>query len=417
MSREFDAMVAGHICFDVIPYFPHNGAQSIEELLRPGKLVAVGEAKMSIGGPVANTGIILKTLGCKVCFCASIGDDDFGKMTLEYLQRNGRARGIGVLEGTISSYTVVLAMPGIDRIFLHNPGSNNLFSVENLDAGLLKRCRCFHFGYPPLMRRMYEKEGRELQRIFQVVKDSGVTTSCDMALPDPDSEAGKVKWKSILANVLPYIDIFLPSIEETFYMLEPAEFLKMKNKHRGAELIDYLGLEDYTRLADRLLELGTRMIGLKAGHRGFYFKSASEEVLKQLGVGRPLQLSQWADRELWCPAFKVPNLASETGAGDAFIAGFLTALLRGKSLEKTLKIATCVAWQNLQDLDAQSGVRGWEETRDILERKMPLNDALISSSSWKWHPDLDLWSGPPDRLTLSGSRTTATGRGDEYTCK
>ncbi len=207
MAREFDAMLAGHVCLDVIPHFPPHSAESIQDLLRPGKLIQVGEANMSTGGPVSNTGIILKTLGCKVCFCASVGDDDFGKMTMEYLQRSGSAKGIQVLSGVISSYTIVLAVPGIDRIFLHNPGSNNYFRAKNLDTDLLKRCRCFHFGYPPLMRRMYEREGRELKRIFQVAKDSGATTSCDMALPDPDSKAGKVNWWSILTNVLPYIDI------------------------------------------------------------------------------------------------------------------------------------------------------------------------------------------------------------------
>jgi sugar/nucleoside kinase (ribokinase family) len=401
MEREFEAMIAGHVCFDVIPYFPPHSKESIQDLLPPGKLVQVGDAKLSAGGPVSNTGIILKTLGCKVCFCASVGDDDFGRMTMEYLQRSGSAKGIRILSGIASSYTIVLAVPGIDRIFLHNPGSNNCFSIENMDINLLKHCRCFHFGYPPLMRRMYEMEGIELKKIFQVAKDAGVTTSCDMALPDPDSKAGKVNWRNILKNVLPYIDIFLPSIEETFFMLEPEEFLRMKKKYKGAELIDYLELEDYAHLADRLLQLGSRMVGLKAGHRGFYFKSASETVLKQLGAAQPSQLSKWADRELWCPAFHADNLASETGAGDAFIAGFLTGLLRDKSLEKTLKIATCVAWQNLQELDAQSGIRNWDETRGFLEKKMAINDALISSSSWKWNPDLDLWSGPSDRLTLS----------------
>src|SRR3990172_9091313 len=55
---------------------------------------------------------------------------------------------------------------------------------------LLAEARLFHFGYPPLMKRMYEARGHELREIFRRAKGTGVTTSLDMALPDPSSPAG-----------------------------------------------------------------------------------------------------------------------------------------------------------------------------------------------------------------------------------
>ena len=62
MPRDYDAMAAGHLCFDVIPRFGETGAARIEDILRPGKLVVMGEAAMSTGGPVSNTGIALQRL-------------------------------------------------------------------------------------------------------------------------------------------------------------------------------------------------------------------------------------------------------------------------------------------------------------------------------------------------------------------
>ena len=88
MSRPYDVMVAGHLCLDIIPRFKETGASKIEEIMRPGKLVNVKQAKISTGGPVSNTGLNMKTLGNKVCFCARVGDDEFGRLTINMLKKS-----------------------------------------------------------------------------------------------------------------------------------------------------------------------------------------------------------------------------------------------------------------------------------------------------------------------------------------
>ncbi len=402
MEKQYDVMAAGHVCVDVIPEFPDTGASSIGDILRPGKLVIMGPAKIATGGPVSNTGIALKRLGNRVCFNARIGDDEFGKLTLDYLRNSGNADGIHVVEGAVSSYTIALAPPRIDRIFLHNPGTNNDYGPEDLDPDLIAQCRLFHFGYPPLMARMYADEGRELQRIFQIAKEAGATTSCDMALPDPASAAGKAPWNKILANVLPYVDIFLPSIEEAFYMLEPESFLQMKQAHGGAELIDLLTPQDYSRIADKLLALGTRMTSLKSGHRGFYVKTADRSTFDRMGAARPADPENWSRRELWCPAFRAPHVASATGSGDSSIGGFLTAFLRGESVERSLQAANCLGWQNVQVLDAISGIQTWERTCELLEEGLERHDVNVHADGWTWEEATGVWRGPSDRTAGVG---------------
>lgn len=399
MDRVYDVMVAGHLCFDVIPLFPNTGATRIDEIMRPGKLVQMEQAKMSTGGPVSNTGIGLKKLGMNVCFSARVGDDDFGRLTIDYLRETGNAEGIHVVAGSASSYTVVIAPPGIDRIFLHHPGTNNEYAASDLDVNLIRQCRHFHFGYPPLMRSMYGNDGKELQKVFMAAKEAGATTSCDMALPDPASESGKANWHKILENILPYVDIYLPSIEESFYMLEPKEFLTMKDKHGGADLIDHLTVDDYTRIADKLLALGCKMTSLKTGHRGWYFKTGAEAGFEAMGAARPLNPSNWANRELWCPAYAVPSFGSATGSGDSSISGFLAGFLNGYTVEESLKYATCLGWQNVQVLDAVSGIKSIEETADAICQRMPLIDARLAGDGWTWSDQYQLWSGPGDALT------------------
>ena len=398
MSRPYDVMIAGHLCMDIIPRFPDTGAKNISEIMRPGKLVNVNEAMISTGGPVSNTGLNMKKLGNNVSFCARVGDDKFGKMTIELLDETGNADGVKVAEGKASSYTVAIAPPNIDRIFLHHTGTNDTFASEDLDKDLISQCRHFHFGYPPLMKRICEDDGEELKKVFQIAKEAGATTSCDMALPDPSSPAGKLNWPRILEKILPFIDIYLPSVEETFFMLDPEGFLKMKKDNDDADLIDVLTPADYSSLADRVLSMGTKMVSLKSGHRGFYLKTSSKDSFENMGEARPGDSDNWAKRELWAPAFEVDNFGSATGSGDSSIAGFLSAFLRGLSIEDSLRYAVCLGLQNVRVLDAVSGIGTWEESTEILTSKLPQIDAKIQAEGWNWSEDHRLWSGPEDPL-------------------
>ena len=219
MKKKYDVTVAGHICLDIIPEIPETGITDISELFKPGKLIKVNAAKISTGGPVSNTGIALKKMGLNVAFMSRIGNDEFGELIIKRLKEQGETSGLSICEGDRTSYTIAIAPPNIDRIFLHDPGANNFFSSADLDDKIIAQSRIFHFGYPPLIAASYENEGEELERIIKMAKSSGAITSLDMTLPDPNSDAGKIDWRKILEKILPFVDIFLPSIEEAFFML------------------------------------------------------------------------------------------------------------------------------------------------------------------------------------------------------
>ena len=106
------------------------------------------------------------------------------------------------------------------------------------------------------MKALFSDEGKELAAIFEKAKRAGATTSLDMSLPDPDSESGRAPWDRIIRRTLPFVDVFLPSIEEAVFMMQRERFLKMKAEHGGAELIDYFDASDYTPLAEKFLEYG-----------------------------------------------------------------------------------------------------------------------------------------------------------------
>lgn len=53
-------IAAGRICIDITPVFPDKMTSNIGDVLKPGKLIEMGKAKVSTGGAVANTGLGMK---------------------------------------------------------------------------------------------------------------------------------------------------------------------------------------------------------------------------------------------------------------------------------------------------------------------------------------------------------------------
>ena len=145
-------IVAGHICLDITPVFPaQQSYQEMSEALVPGKLVRMEGADVHTGGSVANTGLALKMLGNDVTLMGKVGADAFGSMIQNILRTHG-VGGLLTDPASATSYSVVLAVPGIDRIFLHNPGANDTFVSTDIPESMLEDADLLHFGYPPLMK-------------------------------------------------------------------------------------------------------------------------------------------------------------------------------------------------------------------------------------------------------------------------
>lgn len=390
-ERPIDAVAAGHICLDIIPRFPGNTPATVGEIFQPGKLVFIEEATVSTGGSVSNTGIALVILGLRVGFCTKVGDDLFGRETLARLEARGTADGVKVTQGEASSYTLALAPPAIDRIFLHNPGTNNTFTSDDINWDLVAKARLFHLGYPPLMRSLYEDGGRELARIFQRAKEHGATTSLDTAMPDPSARAGQVNWTEIFDRTLPHVDIFLPSVEELFLMLDRAAYLKRREAAAGRELLEEITPDEIAQWGIACLARGCAIAGMKCGYLGLYCHAGSAERIAAMGPAAPAAPDTWAGKELWCPGFVVDRIASATGAGDSAYAGFLAALLRGMSLEQCLRFANIVGAENLSALDALSGVRSWQETVTLEAAPPWRTRPLALGPRWHWDETAGVW--------------------------
>lgn len=360
LERNKKVIVAGHISLDITPEFQNSGKQKLSELLRPGKLLQVGKAQLCAGGAVSNTGLGLHKLGGDVLLMARIGDDDFGQSLRSLVKAHGCESCINVVPGEFSSYTIVIAPKGLDRFFLHNPGCNDMFSCADVNFEKVKEASHFHFGYPTVMRKFYEDEGQELYQLFKQVKEMGVTTSLDLTAVDPDSEAARCDWEKILEKVLPFVDFFVPSIEELGYMLDKELYRQWEEKAQGDDIISILSVDrDVKPLADKVLGMGAKAVLLKCGAAGMYLGTAAENVFqKELPM-----LKGWGDFSHFETSFVPDRVLSATGAGDTSIAAFIKAMLDGLPPAECVMLAAATGASCVTAYDSVSGLLTFDELR------------------------------------------------------
>jgi sugar/nucleoside kinase (ribokinase family) len=387
--KKISAVVAGHICLDIIPDLGTLNARGFAQAFQPGRMIEVGNATLCTGGPVSNTGLALHKLGISTRLIGKVGNDVFGQAVLEIIKSYmpDLSQSMVVDKNVSTSYSLIISPSGSDRTFLHNPGANHTFSAADVDYDLTAHTRLYHFGYPPIMRRMYAFDGIELSDMMRRVKHSGATTSLDMCFPDPTSEAGKADWRKILSAVLPFVDIFLPSIEELLWLLRRDTYQEFNESGNFLDRVTPALLSD---LSQELLEMGVRMLVIKLGERGMYLCCAEKAELEKIGPAAPANLDDWANQELWAPCFKV-NVAGTTGSGDSTIAGFLAGLLRGLNPIQTVTMAVAVGACNVEAADALSGLRSWEEITARVSagwQRLPLD---IQDSAWRWDASAELW--------------------------
>lgn len=284
-----------------------------------GRLMLVDEIGIGIGGCAANTGISLRKLGADVAVMGKVGSDGFGDFVLETLRAHG-ADVAGVLrDATVStSATMIMVDDEGERTFIHYIGANGRVRPEELSLDLIRSAKVFHFAGALVMPGF---DGEPAASVLKSAREAGVTTCLDTVWN------ATVPWAELMAPLFPHTDFFLPSL---------------------AEAAQITGHEDPPEVAAALLDMGVGAVALKMGEQGSYVRSA--------------------DEELWIPAYEV-DVLDGTGAGDAYVAGFLRGHLAGWDLEHTARLGSATGALCATGMGTTAGVRSLEETIDFLAER------------------------------------------------
>lgn len=311
--------VLGYLCIDLIPDLGQSHFAYI-----PGSLREVDKIEANPGGTVGNTGGALCKLGVPTRLGALVGEDIFANVLEENL-KNISSQNTEICLKRIpensSGYAIVLSPSNQDRMFLACRGVNDLISSTTFDLSFFKDLKILHFGYPPLCKKMAENDGAELVNLFSQCKKENILTSLDMSLPSKETFSYHIDWIKYLQNVLPYTNLFCPSIDELRFML--------KDEKSSPE-----------ELAEQLLNFGCSAVLLKLGKDGMLIKVSKDD--KKTNIFSLFSNHVWSNSFYYEKPFPCEVLGT-TGAGDSAIAGFLSGIYYGYDAKNSLKLASRIA--------------------------------------------------------------------------
>lgn len=290
----------------------------IDEMPEKGKLALVPRMELHTGGCAVNTGMALAKAGLETAVIGKVGQDAFGDFIISHLNKNNiNVDGVKRDGQASTSCTMVLVDSDGERTFLHHTGANSCFVTGDVNLELFPEIKILHVGGTFLMDSF---DGQPTADLLQEAKNKGITTSLDTAWDN------KGRWLKLIKPCLKHIDIFLPSYEE-------------------ARMIS--GAEEPEAIADFFLKEGVGTIALKMGPKGSYIKNANEKM----------KLSPHSVK-----------VVDGTGAGDCFVAGFLTGYLKELPLEETGRIANAAGSKCAAAIGAAGGLCTYEELVEFAKK-------------------------------------------------
>lgn len=301
--------------FDVVGF----GALNVDKLYKVNKIAGPDEegfiisCEESCGGSAANTIVGLARLGCKVGFIGKIANDREGRMLLEDFLREG-VDTEGVVRSKRGRSGVVMGFVDQkgERALYVDPGVNDIIDFEEINLDYAVKTNFLHLT-SFVGEKSFEAQKKLVENLPENVK---------VSLDPGELYARK-------------------GIEKLMSMIRRC-FVLMPN---AKEITLLTGEEDYVAGAERLLEMGVKIVAVKLGSRGCYVTNGEESHHIE--------------------AFKV-NVVDSTGAGDAFCAGFLYGLLKNKSLKECGRLGNFVASRCIMKMGARTGLPRLEELKPLL---------------------------------------------------
>jgi len=289
----------------------------IDQFPEKGKLALFDELGIHTGGCANNTAIALTRLGISAGAMGKVGTDAFGDLILQGLVDNGvDTSGMQQDPGSSTSFTFVAVASDGERTFYHYIGANGELCEADLDWEVIKRAKILHIAGALVMPRF---DGAPMANVLRKAKSLGITTSLDTAY---DATG---KWLETLEPCLSYVDMFMPSIVEAQHLS---------------------GISDAREIAQFLRRrYGIHTIVIKMGENGSYASTP--------------------EAERFAPAYSV-DVVDATGAGDAYVAGFLAGTIMGWDLKATTELASATGAACVTAIGTTDGIQNLEETLKII---------------------------------------------------
>jgi ribokinase len=310
MSSQRPIVVVGSINIDLVAV--------TKRIPAVGETVIGSDFQIHPGGKGANQAVAVARLGYPVRLIGRLGNDSFGPQLRTHLENAGvEISGVSTSDGASGVAVIVVSRNGDNSIVLA-PGANSKVTPEDVDANLSI------LRSAGMVLAQLEIPLETVEYLARVCARENLPLILDPA-PAMDLPSGIFK----------HIAWFTPNQTEAAFYLGNKE--SESNPQVPAEI------------AKILLSNGCRGVVLKMGANGTYL--ASQGDLGGL-----------------VPAFSVDAIDT-TAAGDAFNAGFATALMLGEPPLDSAVFGAAVAAISVTRKGAQPSMPTMVEVKDFMKKR------------------------------------------------
>ena len=313
MRKKYDVVCAGIATWDTLLTGIDRDLMRMDGMFAESVLA-------SPGGDAVNAAVSMARLGLSVAVCALLGEDRAGDMVVSTLNEEGADTSYLTRKKEIHTAAPVLLVDKEgERHIIRIPDNGNMFFTrEMVSDEVLEQARHLHFASANVMGKI---DGKPLGELFQRAHELGLTTSMDASY----DKGGK--WMENIRGALENCDIFIPSLQEASV---------------------YAGSTDLQEICSFFRAFPLKCFGVKLGKKGVLVTDFQEtSILPSLYQGTPVDT---------------------TGAGDAFLAGFTAAWLRGYDLVSCGWFGNAQAYSVLRETGACRSAGTYEEALDLLEK-------------------------------------------------
>jgi len=283
------------------------GALNVDKLYKVNMIAKeeeesfVTDFKESPGGSAANTIVGLARLGLKTGYIGKVAEDREGELLLkDFREENVDTSGIIISKRGRSGVVMGYVDEKGERALYVDPGVNDLLEFKEINLEYAGRAKFLH-----LTSFVGEKPFEAQKKLVKTLSEAKISF-------DPGALYARKSLTSLK-----------PIIRRSFVMLPNEVEIRL------------LTGKDYEGGSKTLIKEGVSLVAVKLGERGCYVTNGKERHFVE-------------------PYEK--KLVDTTGAGDAFCAGFLYGLIKGRDLYECGRLGNFVAARCISKMGARTGL-------------------------------------------------------------
>lgn len=318
MAHTHDVSVCGTYILDIL-------GVPVTEIPPGGGRLLIEEIRLAVAGTAGGTVVPCARLGLKALAVGAVGSDEKADWMLNALEREGID--ISLMErmaDSPTSATILPIRPDGSRPVMHARGASARWRIAPDTQKAACRSKVLHLGGVGSLLAM---DGAPSVALLRDAKAAGCTTTLDLIQARRETLA-------LVEPLLPYVDFFMPSIDETNAMV---------------------GTDDPAACARFFIDKGARACAISLGADGSF-------VMTRDG------------RQFTVPAFEVA-VRDTSGCGDSYTGGFIAGLVRDWDLLDCAKLATATAAIVATGLGSGANLVSFEETVKAMNTFPVLNPA------------------------------------------